>query len=134
MVNIEWNDSLETGVEIIDDQHKEIFSRVDTLVNLSEEKKKKEIEKMLRFLGGYVVEHFSAEEEYMIDFNYPEYDFHKEEHMQFLKSYKVLMKEYKKKGATPAMINDTQNKVISWLYDHIMRTDKNLAAFLKSRA
>ncbi len=85
---------------------------------------------MLRFLGGYVIDHFSAEEDYMIDYKYPEYDFHKEEHMQLLKTYKKVMIKYKKEGVTSSLLKETVDHLVNWLYEHIMRTDKNLADFL----
>ncbi len=48
-MEIQWNDNLATGVEKIDDQHKEIFRRVNRLINLSEEEKKMNLRKCLDF-------------------------------------------------------------------------------------
>ena len=130
---IKWDDSLSTGFDTIDNQHKEIISRINKLINMTDDEKEREIDKMLRFLGGYVIDHFSNEEEYMIKYEYPGYDAHKEEHMTFLKSYSNLKRLFEREGATELIIHATQNQAVEWLIKHITEVDKKMAAFLKAR-
>ncbi|MBF0565855.1 MAG: hemerythrin family protein [Nitrospirae bacterium] len=132
-MDIQWDSSLTTGVDELDDQHKEIFSRINRLVNMSHPEKEKEIEKIFRFLGGYVMDHFTREEEYMIRYKYPDYDSHKGEHIQFLKNYSSLKKMFDQEGATELIITATQNQAVDWLIKHIRTTDKQMAAYLKSK-
>ena len=60
---IEWNEKLATGNSNIDDQHKELFCRFDTLLAACNQRKgKDEVHNLLLFLGDYVKTHFSMEE------------------------------------------------------------------------
>ncbi len=114
-------------VEKIDDQHERLLMIINTLINESEEKNEKEAEKAIRHFWGYVLDHFGMEEKYMIKYKYPDYDSHKEEHLQFLMKYAALKRIYKKKGATFLFIKETQDQVVKWLVDHAMTSDKKLA-------
>ncbi|MBF0456366.1 MAG: hemerythrin family protein [Nitrospirae bacterium] len=133
-----WHESLETGVEKIDSQHKEIFARISTLIsadieNMKAEDREVALHKLLRFLGGYVIDHFKTEEEFMTKAHYPEYDEHKKEHMEFLKSYSSLVRMFEKEGATDLIVTATQNQAVDWLIKHIKGTDQKVTAFLKSK-
>ncbi|MBF0515834.1 MAG: hemerythrin family protein [Nitrospirae bacterium] len=137
-MEIQWNNSLATGVDTIDNQHKEIFARISALISLDIEniepaKKEAELHKVLRFLGGYVLDHFKTEEEFMTKYHYPDYDGHKKEHMDFLKSYSSLVRMFEKDGATDLIITATQNQAVDWLVKHIKVTDQKMAYFLKPR-
>ncbi|MCG6551836.1 MAG: bacteriohemerythrin [Candidatus Magnetominusculus sp. LBB02] len=136
-MEIQWHESLATGVDTIDNQHKEIFARISGLVNmdienLDPEKKEVELHKVLRFLGGYVLDHFKTEEGFMTQYHYPDYDSHKKEHIEFLKSYSSLVRMFEKEGATDLIVTATQNQAVDWLVKHIKGTDQRLGAFLKS--
>ncbi|MBF0487202.1 MAG: hemerythrin family protein [Nitrospirae bacterium] len=135
-MEIQWHEGLATGVDTIDKQHKEIFERIATLISvdletLESEQKDAALHKLLRFLGGYVIDHFKAEEEFMTRSHYPEYDQHKKEHMEFLKSYSSLVRMFEKEGATDLIVTATQNQAVDWLIKHIKGTDQKVTAFLK---
>ncbi|MEO5360898.1 MAG: bacteriohemerythrin [Nitrospirota bacterium] len=137
-MEIQWSDSLATGVDKIDNQHKEIFARISSLINLDIEnmefeKREVELHKVLRFLGGYVIDHFKTEEEFMTRYHYPNYDDHKKEHMEFLKSYSALVRMFEKDGATDLIVTATQNQAVDWLVKHIKDTDQKMAYFLKPK-
>ncbi|MBF0518901.1 MAG: hemerythrin family protein [Nitrospirae bacterium] len=132
-MEIYWDESLSTGVELLDKQHKEIIARINTLLTMTDEEKEQELDKLLRFFGGYVIDHFNAEESYMIKHKYPRYDEHKEEHMKFLKSYSSLKRLFDKEGATELIITATQNQAVDWLVKHIRHTDRDVADFLRER-
>jgi hemerythrin len=130
---IKWDESLSTGVEKLDNQHKEIISRINKLISMTDDEKEREIEKMLRFFGGHVIDNFESEEAYMIKHKYPDYDAHKEEHMAFLKSYSNLKRLFEREGATRLIIHATQNQAVEWLVKHITESDKKMAEFLKPK-
>lgn len=132
-MDIKWDDSLKTGFEKIDEQHMEIIERINVLIHLHGDEKEAEIDKVLRFLGGYVIEHFQTEEDIMIKYKYPEYDLHKEEHMGFLKSYSQLKRLFEKEGASELIIQATQNQAVDWIINHIKKSDKKLSAYLKDK-
>ncbi len=131
---IEWNEELATGIKEIDDQHKEIIKRMQIIDNSSEQMvSEEEIDKMVRFFGGYMIEHFDTEDKYMIDYKYPKYDLHKSEHMKFLKNFAVLKRLCEEEDSTSLIILAIQNQFLDWLVHHILHTDKEMAAYLRTR-
>ncbi|MBF0536680.1 MAG: hemerythrin family protein [Nitrospirae bacterium] len=130
---IQWDESLATGVNEIDKQHKEIIARINKLVSMTDKEKELEIDKTLRFFGGYVIDHFDQEEEYMIKYHYPEYDEHKGDHIKFLKNYSTLKKLFDSEGSSSLIIKATEKQALEWLVKHIQQADKMLAVFLKGK-
>ena len=57
-MNKQWNPNLETGNEIIDDHHKELFKIDSMLDNAIHSSTNNEVEKIVVFLEGYVLDHF----------------------------------------------------------------------------
>lgn len=129
-----WTSDLATDVAEIDNQHKELFFRVNQLLSASGKSKgKEEIVTLIDFLGEYVVSHFNTEEKYMAIHHYPDYDFHKAEHTAFLNEFSDLKKRYQEEGATSHLVIVLQNRTFGWLRNHICKIDKVLGAFLKKK-
>lgn len=62
-----WSSEFEVGVELIDRQHRELIDRINKLLAaIREGRGREETFKVMRFLQEYVVEHFSAEERFML--------------------------------------------------------------------
>lgn len=131
---IEWNDDLATGVDEIDNQHKELFKRINSLLDAcTQGKGKGEVGKVLNFLEDYIVAHFNAEEAIQKKHSYPEYEPHKALHDEFRKNFAELKKQFEKEGAGLPLVLRTNRTVVDWLINHIGRIDKALGAFLKLR-
>src|SRR6185369_9913316 len=57
-MSMEWNNNLATGIADIDNQHREIFSRVAKLTDAcSDGRGKEEVLRLLLFLQDYIKEH-----------------------------------------------------------------------------
>jgi hemerythrin len=68
----EWDKRLETGIDEIDDQHRELFNRIDKLeLAMYSGKGAAELKQLVEFLLSYVDEHFGSEERVMLDAGYP---------------------------------------------------------------
>jgi hemerythrin-like metal-binding protein len=65
---------------------------------------------------------FKTEESYMIKFNYPEYQYHKEEHLDF--SIKTLVYQSTVIGGDYHIANEILEYLKRWLVNHIQKTDK----------
>jgi len=127
----EWTDVLSVGVEIIDNQHKELFRRVDSLIYvMNNGKGEDDIKEIIKFLEEYVVEHFGTEESYMIKYNYPGYSLQKEQHEAFKKDFAELKRHYEINGVTLTLIIKIQQRVCDWLLNHIGQVDKEFGEFL----
>jgi hemerythrin len=132
-MSIGWNSELATGVDAIDNQHKEIFNRVNKLsAACAEGKGKEEVLRLLLFLEDYIKEHFAAEEKLQMRSAYPNYADHKSQHQQFMGDVARLAAEFKAEGATLSLVIMTNKLLTHWLVQHITKVDKQFANFLKA--
>ncbi len=132
---IEWTEDLAVGVEIIDDQHKELYQRINRLLEACSQSKGREVVgETIKFLEDYVVTHFGQEEGYMQKYNYPDYLKHKGYHGEFIKSFGELKSKFETDGPGPHIVIMTNRVVVGWLNSHIRNVDKLLGAYLKDRS
>lgn len=133
-MSIEWSLDLATGVDEIDKQHKELFQRINNLLEACNHGKgKEEVKKVIWFLEDYVITHFSEEERYMGKYDYPEYSGHKRQHLEFMENFFNLKKQFESEGPGVHVIVNINHLVVDWLRNHIRRLDKALGAFLKTK-
>lgn len=131
---LEWTQNLAVGVTEIDNQHKELFRRVNQYLDtMMAQKGKADIGKVIKFLENYVVTHFSTEERYMTLYNYPDQRLHREQHAAFIKTFNEIRANYNERGAGVDTVIKAQKRVGEWLRTHIPLTDKNFAEFLKTK-
>lgn len=131
---VQWTDDLSVGVLEIDNQHKELFSRVNGLLDaMGDGQGKQELENVIGFLAEYVVKHFAAEEEYMLRLNYPNYEAHRGQHEAFVDDFAALKQQLETSGASTSLVIEANRRVVSWLTGHIRKTDKQLGAFMASK-
>ena len=130
---IEWNEKLATGNSNIDNQHKELFRRFDTLLTACNQRKgKEEVHNLLLFLGDYVKTHFSMEEALQKKHNFPGYPDHKKEHDGFIRELQKLDGQLQQEGASFPLVIQTNQTMVTWLIKHINVMDKEMAIFVRS--
>lgn len=76
-----WNKEYVTGVSVIDEQHKQLFSILDKLHITSSTE---EVYDLFEALLEYTVYHFNAEEEYLLQFDQKHAQDHKKKHDEFI--------------------------------------------------
>lgn len=131
---IQWRDSLAIGVEVVDNQHKELFSAIGNLLDAcTQGKGKYEVENLMKFLEDYVVKHFTAEEEIQKKYDYPDYKAHKELHEKFIYSFAELKAQFAAEGPSLIFVRNANHVVVDWLVKHIGNIDKALGAYLKDK-
>lgn len=134
---MEWTDNLAVGIDTIDSQHKELFIRINKLVAaIKEHRCKSEIDGTLKFLEDYARVHFSEEEKHMRETGYPGYDEQRADHTKYL----AALAELKEQASLPRVhgssydLSATTNQVVvDWIVDHIMKVDMKFGQFLKNR-
>lgn len=128
-----WTPDISTGIEEIDSQHKELFTRLNTLLDAcaAEQKGKDEIGTYLAFLQDYTIQHFSAEETAMTKAAYPGLHVHKQEHDYFKQRLATIRKEFLDYGGTIHVVLLAVRASGDWLFSHIKKTDREMGAFLK---
>lgn len=131
---IVWDPSLEIGVEPIDSQHRELFRRIDRLLEASAARTTAtEVGAMLEFLASYVREHFRTEEELMARLEYPGAAEHRAEHVGFAAELENLRREYAAEGGTALLVVRVTSRATQWLREHIYRADRELGKFAADR-
>lgn len=130
-----WDPSLLTGVVDLDRQHREIFLRLDALIDaIRRGCSRDEVGRTLAFLASYVVDHFAAEEALWDEVGYPGAERHRAEHTRFAQDLAALVSEHRRDGATPSLIVRVNGWLTGWLREHIGRSDREAAAFFRTRA
>lgn len=75
---------MSVGVEAIDVHHRQIWRRIRHLANAVSDGRSGEVRASLRFLQGYLAEHFSEEERWMAEAGYPGAREHARMHAEIL--------------------------------------------------
>ena len=132
-MKVEFDNSMVTGNEMIDGQHKELIAKIDKLVTCCQEGgEKMQAIKMLDYLAEYTDFHFSAEEKLQEEVSYPAIEGHKAKHEEFKKAvdelHEMLVEE---EGPTDAFVAAVEKNVVNWLFDHIKNMDQALAAYIQ---
>jgi len=130
----QWDTSLETGHAKIDNQHKQLITALNSIIDASREGKgRDEIFKTLDFLTGYTIMHFSTEEKLQVDYDYPDYLIHKRYHDEFKGTVGELTKRLVDEGPTEELIGSVTTTIGNWLLNHIKGDDFRMAAYVKSK-
>jgi hemerythrin len=130
-----WDDSVKTGHEMIDEQHKQLFTAVNGLLKACRENKgNDELTRSLNFLNDYTIKHFFDEEQVQLKHKYPDYPNHKKLHDDFKATVRDLKVQLIMKGPSEALINDVRSKIGDWLVTHIKGNDIRLGAYVKEQS
>jgi hemerythrin len=130
-----WNPSMTTGMQNLDDQHKELFAQVNNLLAaMSRGAGKDELGKTLDFLGSYAVKHFQQEEAAMASRQCPAAAANKLAHQRFLQVFGALQDEIRRDGPTTVLVLKAQRELSGWLSGHIAQIDTQLAPCLHKKA
>jgi hemerythrin len=128
-----WDSSLESGYDKVDNQHKQLITALNNLMEASSGGKgDMAVMETLDFLTGYAIKHFSDEEQLQIDYEYPDYLNHKRIHEGFKAIVGELVKKVRNEGPTETIISEVSSIVGSWLLNHIKGDDFRMAAFVKA--
>lgn len=132
MTLLSWDDNMSIGVEKIDAQHQRLFVLANEVAaTLKRGFDKEAVQKDLRVLCDYAVEHFADEEALMDMDAYPEYDLHLVEHMQCTTKALDFLEAFS--ADREVNMNEFLEFVTFWIRDHILNMDMTLAVFLRKQ-
>ena len=131
-MNIEFDDTLITGNETIDGQHKELIAKINSFVSACEEGQGKvKAIKMLDYMQEYTEFHFTAEEELQKKVEYPELPKHHEKHEEFKKTIQELYEFLEEnEGPDERFMQAVKTNVVDWLFNHIKSFDRSVAEYI----
>ena len=129
---MDWTPDLSVGVDMIDNQHKELIRRMNAFFDSMNSDNQKNVLDMLSFLESYVVSHFRDEEALQEKHSYPGLTAHKKLHQAFMQDVKKLANDIKTIGFTVATKSLVGVTLTAWLMLHIKKEDKAVGAFILS--
>ena len=96
-----WTSKLETGIEVIDVQHRRYFELLDNYLETTNElsttpEQVVDLAETFNFLRQYAKEHFSSEEAIMLETKYPAYEQHQAQHLHFSDKLEKLYRRLRK--------------------------------------
>jgi len=122
-----WNNSISVNVRKIDEQHQKLISLLNQIYDaMSIGQGKIILDNILKELVDYTEYHFSTEESYMTQFDYPEYTVHKSEHDFFKNKISDYMRT---RTIKMDLISELLDFLKNWLINHIKKSDKKYSAF-----
>ena len=127
-----FTNKLILGIADIDEQHDGLFNLFNEFHDtIQQGKSEVNIESFFSFLKDYVATHFATEENYMEKYAYPEYEFHKSHHEQFIKELEEKQRTFLLEGQKVKL------ELIVWLYfwfnKHVLSIDKVMGEFLREK-
>jgi len=133
MDSVVWTDTLAIGVQVIDDQHRQLFdirNRLASCLEPGADENGEHFHRILSELFEYTRSHFTAEEEIMQSAGFPDLTAHRQKHASFIDSLVELSR------AAPEERNVRQQGVTfltKWLLAHICQSDMEIRYFLEGR-
>lgn len=133
-MRIVWSSKLETGIRSIDLQHEELIGMINELdeAHLAGDNQGL-LNNVLQRLGSYVTFHFRTEEALMASLPQAEKyaSEHLHQHRLFVEQLAAMRAraERESDGATSQLVDFLNG----WLYDHILKTDRQLGALLNGQ-
>jgi hemerythrin len=121
MAQLHWTSNLNTGIAVIDKQHKMIVEYINQLDDTSTSGDIRDrVAKVIDNLVGYTISHFEFEESMQEEAGYPFLKMHKKLHERFVKR----ISEFHERFKLGEDITDELHKLMfSWLYVHINSED-----------
>lgn len=119
---IKRNDKYSVGISTIDGEYKEFIDMINKVIDTKEHNDEPgEVREVLYEMIKYAISHFAAEETRMIKFNFPEYQLHRNEHLDFTDKAvasinKVINGDYQAAGEILEYLK-------RWLVNHIHDAD-----------
>lgn len=134
LIEYRWDESMRTGDETTDAQHRELICQMNLLLSaMAAGNASAQIDSMLNFLAGYTVAHFQHEEQCMETYRCPAAVANKTAHAQFLKKFGEYRSRLEAAANGQSAISIQLLRELSdWLVNHIRRVDAQMLPCVKN--
>lgn len=119
-----WDSQLDTGVPVIDSQHRRIVDYINELQDAIAGDDRQIVQEVLDDLVDYTVSHFAFEEHLQERARYPAFELHKKMHDEFASRIHVYRERF---HAGEDIAGQLLSDLREWLVRHIQNED---AAFV----
>jgi len=122
MALIEWTDDLNTGIQVIDNQHQRIVEYINKLDHAKSHHSREEVGDVLDELVDYTLSHFAFEESLMEESGYAFINAHKKVHQLFVKRVADYQQRFK---MGEEIEDELMHTLRAWLINHIKNDDQD---------
>ncbi len=120
MAHLKWTKDLNTGIDVIDGQHRQIVEYINKMDDAKITRNDVVIRKVIRDTVEYTISHFGFEESLIEEAGYEFIRPHKKVHELFIKR----VSEYKDRFENGEDVADELHGLLSrWLFSHIKNDD-----------
>ncbi len=125
---IEWSEERETGVRLVDVQHKYLIDIINELAEAIEAgTAEMAVKSILNLLKYYTEWHFEREELCMYRNNCPAGEANEKAHKGFLRTFEAFQEEFRQSGGSEDIARRMYAELTNWLVTHIQGVDSKLA-------
>jgi len=128
-MDVLWTSDLDTGIEVIDNQHKRIVDYINQLGVAIQQRNQLSVGLVLDDLVDYTVSHFAFEESLQEEAGYELATLHKAVHDRFIKR---IAKYQERHNAGEDIARELHGMLSTWLLHHIKRDDMAYVAEVKA--
>jgi hemerythrin len=120
MAYMVWSNTLDTGIDVIDGQHKRIVEMINQLTVSAASHQREVVGEVIDGLVDYTLSHFAFEESLMEEAGYEFIRPHKKVHELFVRR----VSEYQMRFHAGEDVHDELTSLLSrWLFNHIRNDD-----------
>ncbi|CAB1370188.1 bacteriohemerythrin [Denitratisoma oestradiolicum] len=123
---MEWDNSLTTGLPVLDAQHQAIFRCFEQLRDASAQRRMLRVAHALTQLETYVREHFADEEKVLAAQGFPGLKEHAAEHRQFAGQLVLFRRRFLARDIS----EELSQFLADWLENHVRIADMEYVRFL----
>ena len=124
---IQWNEKYSTGVDEIDDQHKEIINQLNRFHEaITSGLGKEAITDILEFTARYAESHFSYEEDCMNRYRCPVALQNEKAHRKFTERFREIREDIAANPIETETVLEVYHELKEWINWHILKIDTNL--------
>ena len=127
-----WKDEYNFNVRFIDDQHKYFFRTMNKLRDCITSGNCRDTGTEIFFELAHYAEHFLIQEEiYFKDYQFPDYNQHKDLHNEFIERFVKFQKDFE--SDSEKIWSDMLGFLQEWFNNHILKYDKEAIQYLTEK-
>ena len=122
-----WQERFNIGVDIIDREHRKLFSILNRMLAAGEDEEKNiwTYQEGIKYFKEHAMKHFTEEESYMASINYIGFETHRRLHDNFRrKTLRALEKELKQTNYSEEAVSHFLSVCAGWLIGHTLIEDR----------
>jgi len=124
-----WTDDLNTGIDVIDKQHRRIVDYINDLELAKAKQDREAVGKVLDELVDYTLSHFAFEESLQEEAGYKYCKPHKKVHDLFVRRVNDYLERFR---LGDDIVDEIHHMLTSWLINHIRRDDADYVAAVRA--